>query len=1029
MAADAATAVGKGPKRCFVTVGATAPFNQLISAVLQPAFLEALHQQGFTELRIQHGDGGKVHFNFFMDAVGDRVQKDTGIAVSGFAYNTTGLQEELKAVKGSSPATEGTVISHAGSGSILDALRIGVPLIVVPNEALMDNHQVELAQVLAEQEYVIYGKLNLLQYYIHCGHSNITFYPCLPCVANSRSYSSLHPNYVEPKAGAEQSSRRSLLSGGGRADQDSAAFISSEWRDHGRPRGIAHSYHRPCPACLDAKAARTAITSVGLDARAVNAVSAWQRAADNGSLAEYEGAGDENGEEGDISVRGVRRATTGSSPGGQSLLHRARSNANLALGRLQGVGYGGLRPLRQMRADQREDNNPATAIDTTATPPRRDARNRMGSAQGSQGVNAAQPRSQELERQLWTTPQADGNDMLTNFERRWDWGVRDTHGAESPEALLGDSLRSLFRDAGDVDIVSGVRRRGQSNVAGEVGWEDAGIQARADHFMRSLLFCQPDRRLDPTCNPVTGIPFRWIGENGRAVQIFYQLIHFQAMAGYRFGELTILVTAALIPWYERNSRTDVEAASRAFLHMSYISRWGERYTRSRVLELISTNAGATADGVANAIVLAMAISEQQRLDPGGSHARRVGSSLASSTNSSSQINSPRGAAAVEPDGHSPATAVTAGMPIGVRIRERLTYSQAYSLRADDAFDNFCGDRSISSTGEDAETNRLLFRHFWEHASMKHFDEWIKDQVELGRILRTEEGQEALAHLISLGQGQTDIPGIIADHNGLLARLTSWSDSGQTLLEMLSPSGRVATFSLPDPSSEAPISQLRNTITHGMLGLLHAELTSLREAMNRGVASRVGSTPADIRIDDRTGSNSARIEREGPDSGSNQQPVVCNDATHLGCTEHRQSTRELMRSLEHHRRCEWTKNHGRRPYPAGKSREHLTDCTSEILVKFTDCGHLNAIFVETLTEIDGQNAIAQCGCHGFDIRLVSHKMARSAGICLECQMEVLLSEGCLEEDQIRQVSEWFGRQVRAVRKRREIALWPFGARTG
>jgi UDP-N-acetylglucosamine transferase subunit ALG13 len=34
-----------------------------------------------------------------------------------------------------------------------------VPLVVVPNPDLLDNHQVELADVLAEQGYVIRGTL------------------------------------------------------------------------------------------------------------------------------------------------------------------------------------------------------------------------------------------------------------------------------------------------------------------------------------------------------------------------------------------------------------------------------------------------------------------------------------------------------------------------------------------------------------------------------------------------------------------------------------------------------------------------------------------------------------------------------------------------------------------------------------------------------------------------------------------------------------------------------------------------------
>ena len=49
-----------------------------------------------------------------------------------------------------------------GSGTILDALRISVPLIVVPNEELLDNHQIELAGALAEQEYVVHGRLGQL---------------------------------------------------------------------------------------------------------------------------------------------------------------------------------------------------------------------------------------------------------------------------------------------------------------------------------------------------------------------------------------------------------------------------------------------------------------------------------------------------------------------------------------------------------------------------------------------------------------------------------------------------------------------------------------------------------------------------------------------------------------------------------------------------------------------------------------------------------------------------------------------------
>lgn len=42
----------------------------------------------------------------------------------------------------------------AGSGSIFETLRLRKPLIVVVNEDLMDNHQSELAEELAERKHL-----------------------------------------------------------------------------------------------------------------------------------------------------------------------------------------------------------------------------------------------------------------------------------------------------------------------------------------------------------------------------------------------------------------------------------------------------------------------------------------------------------------------------------------------------------------------------------------------------------------------------------------------------------------------------------------------------------------------------------------------------------------------------------------------------------------------------------------------------------------------------------------------------------
>ena len=149
-------------KQCFVTIGATAPFNSLIRAVTESVFITALHEAGYTQLRIQYGnEEGEAIFRERTQALKD-VDHVADLEITGFGFKKEGLRQEMHGVKGSSPENEGMVISHAGSGSILDALRIGAPIVVVPNTDLLHNHQVELAEALAEQDYVIHGKVDNL---------------------------------------------------------------------------------------------------------------------------------------------------------------------------------------------------------------------------------------------------------------------------------------------------------------------------------------------------------------------------------------------------------------------------------------------------------------------------------------------------------------------------------------------------------------------------------------------------------------------------------------------------------------------------------------------------------------------------------------------------------------------------------------------------------------------------------------------------------------------------------------------------
>lgn len=104
----------KSGKRCFVTIGATAPFNSLIQTVLQPDFIGALHDAGYVELRVQYGNHeGESIFQSRMKEL-DMASDDRKLAITGFGFNKYGLRDEISAVKGLAEEDQGAIISHAG---------------------------------------------------------------------------------------------------------------------------------------------------------------------------------------------------------------------------------------------------------------------------------------------------------------------------------------------------------------------------------------------------------------------------------------------------------------------------------------------------------------------------------------------------------------------------------------------------------------------------------------------------------------------------------------------------------------------------------------------------------------------------------------------------------------------------------------------------------------------------------------------------------------------------------------------------
>ncbi|RCV32973.1 hypothetical protein SETIT_7G045900v2 [Setaria italica] len=116
----------------FVTVGTTC-FDALVKAVDSDEVKEALLQKGYTDLLIQMGRG---------------------------TYMPSKVRE-----------------------AYFETLRLGKPLIVVVNEDLMDNHQSELAEELADRKHLLCARPQTLQETVRAMDLN-NFQPYMPGDAN-----------------------------------------------------------------------------------------------------------------------------------------------------------------------------------------------------------------------------------------------------------------------------------------------------------------------------------------------------------------------------------------------------------------------------------------------------------------------------------------------------------------------------------------------------------------------------------------------------------------------------------------------------------------------------------------------------------------------------------------------------------------------------------------------------------------------------------------------------------------------------
>lgn len=96
-------------RHCFVTIGATAGFRQLLVEILEPKFLQCLSSYGYDILDVQCGPD---HEWFRSQA--DKLTNTYGVAIHHFAY-TDNMQDHLLECRGlAGRRLPGCIISHAG---------------------------------------------------------------------------------------------------------------------------------------------------------------------------------------------------------------------------------------------------------------------------------------------------------------------------------------------------------------------------------------------------------------------------------------------------------------------------------------------------------------------------------------------------------------------------------------------------------------------------------------------------------------------------------------------------------------------------------------------------------------------------------------------------------------------------------------------------------------------------------------------------------------------------------------------------
>ncbi|RLV85796.1 UDP-N-acetylglucosamine transferase subunit ALG13 [Meyerozyma sp. JA9] len=151
----------------LVTTGATVTFKELISYLCSGECISKLAGLGIKKLIVQYGNEiGKSGDN---TSRGHFEKSAASLETSGFKRVAEATDDnivlESESIKIEAfPFTHDIlsyikkadiIVSHAGTGSIIDVLRLKKKLVVVTNDSLLDNHQLEVASMMAKEGYLI----------------------------------------------------------------------------------------------------------------------------------------------------------------------------------------------------------------------------------------------------------------------------------------------------------------------------------------------------------------------------------------------------------------------------------------------------------------------------------------------------------------------------------------------------------------------------------------------------------------------------------------------------------------------------------------------------------------------------------------------------------------------------------------------------------------------------------------------------------------------------------------------------------